>query len=143
MVVADLLAGGRTVRAIAAEIGRSPSTVSREIRRNCDGRGRYRPHFAEQAARARACRARDRRVAGDVELRDAVVELLGKRWSPEQVAHELRVRFAGERRRCLCTESIYQAIYDSAVDVARPARLRRRRWRVLRDQRLGRLTPLK
>jgi len=143
VVIADLLAGGGTVRAIAAEMGRSPSTVSREIRRNCDGRGRYRPHFAEQAARARACRARDRRVAGDVELRDAVTGLLGKRWSPEQVAHELRVRFAGQRRRCLCTESIYQAIYDPAVDVTRPARRRRRRRRVLGDQRRGRLTAMR
>ncbi len=143
MVIADLLAGGRTVRAIAAEIGRSPSTVSREIRRNCDGRGRYRPHFAEHAARARARWTRDRRVAGDVELRDALTGLLGKRWSPEQVAHELRVRFAGERRRCLCTESIYQAIYDPAVDVTRPARRRRRRRRVLGDQRRGRLTAMR
>jgi len=67
VVIADLLEGGRTIRAIAEEIGRSPSTVSREIRRNRDGRGRYRPHHAEQAARARAGRARCRRVAGDIE----------------------------------------------------------------------------
>jgi len=142
VVIADLLDGGRTVRAIAEEIGRSPSTVSREIRRNRDECGRYRPHYAEQAARARACRARGRRVAGDVELRDAVVELLGKRWSPEQVAHELRIRFAGQRLRCLCTETIYQAIYDPAVDVTRPGRRRRRRRRVLGDQRRGRLTAM-
>ena len=48
----------------------------------------------------------------DAELRAAVVDLLGKRWSPEQVAHELRERFADQPARRLCTESIYQAIYD-------------------------------
>jgi IS30 family transposase len=53
IVIADLLAGGETVRAIARELGRSPSTISREIRRNRDLDGRYRPHRAEHAARAR------------------------------------------------------------------------------------------
>lgn len=43
IVIADLLGVGRTVRAIARELGRSPSTVGREICRNRDARGRYRP----------------------------------------------------------------------------------------------------
>ena len=46
------------------------------------------------------------------QLHGVVTELLGKRWSPEQVAHELRVHFPGQPERHLCTESIYQAIYD-------------------------------
>ena len=41
-----------------------------------------------------------------------VNDLLGKRWSPEQVAHELGERFPDQSDRQLCTESIYQAIYD-------------------------------
>ena len=76
-------------------------------------------------------------------LRAAVAELLQKRWSPEQVAHELRVLFAGQPRRWLCTESIYQAIYDPAVEVTRPARRRRRRRRLLGIQRRGRLTSMR
>ena len=50
ILIADLLAAKLTVRGIAAELGRAPSTVSREIRRNSDPDGRYRPHHAEQAA---------------------------------------------------------------------------------------------
>ncbi len=142
VVIADLLGGGRSIRVIAGELGRSPSTVSREIRRNSSS-GRYRPHQAEQAARARAGRNRQRWIKEDAVLREAVVELLQKRWSPEQVAHELEVRFAGQPRRCLCTESIYQAIYDPAVDVTRPARRRRRRRRLLGVQRRGRLTAMR
>ena len=115
VVIADLLAAGGAVRSIARELGRAASTVSREVRRNVDADGRYRPHHAERACRDRARRPRERRVACDAVLADAVGGLLGRRWSPEQVAHELRVRFAGQRERCLCTESIYQAVYDPAV----------------------------
>jgi IS30 family transposase len=76
-------------------------------------------------------------------LREAVAELLQKRWSPEQVAHELQILFAGQPRQWLCTESIYQAIYDPAVNVTRPARRRRRRRRLLGIQRRGRLTAMR
>jgi len=51
--IADLLAAGITVRGVAVELGRAPSTISREIARNSDPDGR-RPHHAEQAARLRA-----------------------------------------------------------------------------------------
>ena len=122
VVIADLLTRGKSIRAIAAEIGRSASTVSREIKRNGDPGGRYRPHHAEHTARTRAARPRQRRITRDAVLRDAVADLLQKRWSPEQVAHELHVLFAGQPLRCLCTESISQAIYDPAVQVTRPAR---------------------
>ncbi len=106
--IADLLSAGVAVRGIAAELGRAPSTVSREIRRNSDPDGRYRPHHAEHAARLRACKPRKRRVAVDRVLAEAVRRLLAKRWSPEQVAHELRELFAGQPLHWLCKESIYQ-----------------------------------
>jgi transposase, IS30 family len=143
IMIADLLAAQLTIRGIAARLGRAPSTVSREIRRNSDLDGRYRPHRAEQAARLRACKPRKRRVTVDVVLAEVVARLLAKRWSPEQIAHELRLMFAGERRRWLCAESIYQAIYDPAVALTRPARRRRRRRRLLGLQRRGRLTAMR
>jgi IS30 family transposase len=140
--MADLHGAGVTIRGIAADLQRAPSTISREIRRNSGPDGRYRPHHAEQAARARSCKPRQRRVALDLALGDAVGRLLAKRWSPEQVAHELRVLFAAEQGRWLCVESIYQAIYDPRVELTRPARRRRRRRRVL-VQRRGRLTAMR
>src|SRR4051812_39570715 len=142
IAIADLLASGATIRAIASELGRSASTISREIGRNRDLDGRYRPHHAEHAAKARMRRPRPRRVAVDGVLAGAVARLLGQRWSPEQVAHELRVLFAGQRRRWLCAESIYQAIYDPAVELTRPARRRRRRRRLAGLHRRGRLTAM-
>jgi IS30 family transposase len=141
--IADLLAAKMSVRGIAAQLGRAPSTISREIRRNRDSDEHYRPHHAEQAAARRACKPRTRRIAGDEALAEVVQRLLSKRWSPEQVAHELRVRFADQPSRWLCKETIYQAIYDTAVALTRPVRRRRRRRRLLGLQRRGRLTAMR
>ena len=141
--IADLLAAKTTVRGIAQQLGRAPSTISREIRRNSGQDGRYRPHHAEQFARRRACKPRQRRIAGDGVLAEVVQRLLAKRWSPEQVAHELRVLFAPSATVALAVETIYQAIYDTAVSVTRPARRRRRRRRLQGLQRRGRLTAMR
>ena len=139
--IADLHRERKSLRQIAEAIGRAPSTVSRELRRNTDSSGRYLPGTADRLATGRLAHPRPRRVALDEELRAVVVELLGKRWSPEQVAHELRERFPDRPGWKLCTESIYQAIYATDVDLTRPAkrRRRRRRRRVQGLERRGRL----
>jgi IS30 family transposase len=141
--IADLLRAGHGVRAIARRLGRAASTVSREIARNGDRDGRYRPHRADQLARARACKPRPRRITLDTILGETVGRLLAKRWSPEQVAHELGVLFVDQPLRWLCEESIYQAIYDPQTLLTRPARRRRRRRRLLGLQRRGRLTAMR
>jgi IS30 family transposase len=145
LLIADLRRAQVSVREIARQLGRAASTVSRELRRNADSVGRYRPHTAERLAIERMARPRLRRVQVDPELGVAVAELLAKRWSPEQVAHELRLRFTAEPARRLCTESIYQAIYDPATAVVRPAkrRRRRRRRRVQGLERRGRLSAMR
>jgi len=127
--IADLHREKKSLRQIAEAIGRPASTVSRELRRNADPSRGYLPGTADRLATGRLSRPRPRRVSLDVELRAVVVELLGKRWSPEQVAHELRERFPQQPERHLCTESIYQTIYDTDVEVTRPAKRRRRRRR--------------
>jgi IS30 family transposase len=143
-VIADLRREHRTVRDIAAVISRSPATVSRELRRNVDLKGRYLPLTAERLAAGRVARPRARRLFVDVELRAVVMGLLKQRWSPEQVAQELRRRFPGQRQRRLCVETLYQAIYDPDVPLTRPAkrRRRRRRRRVQGLERRGRLSAM-
>jgi IS30 family transposase len=131
------------VRGIAAELRRAPSTISHKIRRNRDPHGRFSPHHAEHAARMRACKRRKRRVGVDAHLAETIRRLLAKRWSPEQVAHQLRQLFVDQPSRWLCKESIYRAIYDPAVELTRPARRRRRRRRLLGLQRRGRLTAMR
>jgi transposase, IS30 family len=104
-VIADLHREHRPVREIAAVLGRSPSTVSRELRRNAAAGGRYLPATAEALAAARVARPRQRRLLTDAQLRQVVMELLGQRWSPEQVAHELCERFPDQPERQLSTET--------------------------------------
>ena len=83
--IADLRRAGVSVRDIADELGRAASTVSRELRRNTDGRGRYLPATAQRLSTERRSRSlRARRVTRDVQLYGVVADLLGKRWSPEQ-----------------------------------------------------------
>ncbi len=144
--IADLSGRGMGVRAIAAVLGRAPSTVSRELRSNADESGRYLPHTAQRKAEARLPRPRRRRVATDQVLGKAVCGLLSRKWSPGQVSHELRVRFGDQSSRHLCAESIYLAIYDPDTALTRPAkyslrsRRRRRRRRTHGLHRRGRLT---
>jgi IS30 family transposase len=109
--LADLRREGRTMREIAALMGRSPSTISRELDRGADASGRYRPFEAQRRALARRRLHRPSRLARDAELRDWVTARLLSRWSPAQVSRGLRRRFPGEPRRWLCAESIYQAVY--------------------------------
>jgi transposase, IS30 family len=144
-MIADLRRAGVSVCGIAEQLGRAASTVSRELRRNADDQGRYLPATAQRLTVERQSRpSRTRRLAGDEQLYGVVAELLGKRWSPEQIAHELPMRFPGQPERHLCTESIYQAIYDPRIALTRPAkrRRRRRRRRVQGLERRGRLTAM-
>lgn len=81
---------GQSVRAIARMLQRSPSTISRELRRNADGSdGYYRVDKADRYARARRWRSRmgTQFEPGQVEL---VHELVGRKWSPEQISWRLR-----------------------------------------------------
>jgi IS30 family transposase len=111
ITIADRLREGASARAIAAGLGRSPSTVSREIRRNAQPGGGYRPHAAHARAAARRPRPKPRRLAVDAELRRLVWRWLGMKWSPQQIAAMLRRRFPGRPEMHVCHETIYQALY--------------------------------
>lgn len=132
VVIADRLRAGVSLRAIGRELGRSPSTVSREVNRNRDGAERYRPFTAQRMALARLARPRARRLALDVRLRDTVQGWLNKRCSPEQIAHALRSDFPDDHSWHLVHESIYQAIY------AKNGPLGRERFTCLRSKRARR-----
>ena len=110
-VIADGVRAGRSRRSIATELGRSVSTVCREVARNAEPSGEYRPHAAQQRMLARRPRPKHHRVALNVELRGMVQERLDKRWSPEQISRSLRVERPDRPDLHLAPESIYQALY--------------------------------
>jgi IS30 family transposase len=131
--IGDLHRAGHTVRSIAGELGRSASTISRELRRNRTARGQYRPFAAHRLAVERRARPRTGTLAGDAELRAFVQDRLLKRWSPEQISHALREEFPDQPERHLAPETIYQAIYRPDL-----GGLRRDLPRVLRTHRCRR-----
>lgn len=119
--IADLRRAGVSVLAIAAELGRAASTISRELRRNSGPDGRYGPFEAHRRAVARRTRDHRRRLDTNNELRSLVGDLLGKRWSPPQIARHLRASFPDQPGMRLCHESIYQAIYQPGSTLLRPS----------------------
>jgi transposase, IS30 family len=75
------LAGGESLRSIAARLERTPSTVTREVERN-GGRRRYRACAADEAALRRTRRPKRSKLAGCERLRQVVEAKLELRWSP-------------------------------------------------------------
>jgi IS30 family transposase len=112
-----------SIRQIAVKLGRAPSTVSRELRRNATGRRGYRPSEAHRYAMARRARHHPRSIEVNAELRALIGELLAQRWSPQQIGRELRQRFPDDPAMRLCHESIYQAVYQPGSVLTRPSRL--------------------
>ena len=89
-VIFRMAVQGQSSSLIALAMGRSPSTISRELRRNVEADGRYFPSSAQVFANARG-RAHVRRPrTGNQRLMDHVTEHLERRWSPQQVAGRLR-----------------------------------------------------
>ena len=110
--IADLRRAGMGVRAIGGQLGRSPSTISRELRRNCErASGQYRPFAAQRLAARRQARPGRGKLNADPVLRQFVVSGLEKHWSPEQISRALRAEFPAEPGRHLVHETIYQAVY--------------------------------
>ena len=83
--IADLLRLGFSVRRIAAELGRHPSTIKRELDRHRSPEGRYLPRTAEHDARQQRARPRAGKLTANITLRRLVQRKLNRCWSPDEV----------------------------------------------------------
>jgi IS30 family transposase len=100
------------MRVIAARIGRSPSTVSRELGRNTSASPRrYRPFSAHIQAMTRARRGRPRKLAAGTAVRGLVAGLLREDYSPGQIAGRLKRDYPGRPELQVSHETIYQALF--------------------------------
>jgi transposase, IS30 family len=104
------LAAGLSMRKVAQGLGRSVSTVSREVVRN-SGRLGYRALAAQAQAEFRARRPKTAKLAGNERLRGRVACWLEERWSPEQVSVMLRAQFPDDPEMWVSHETIYQSVY--------------------------------
>jgi IS30 family transposase len=104
------LLSGASLRGIAVRLGRAPSTVSREVAGN-GGRGGYRAWRADARAQRRARRPKPAKLACHPRLRAVVEQLLEQRWSPQQIAHRLRMEHPADEELRVSHETIYQSLF--------------------------------
>ena len=120
------IAADQSVRSIAECLGRSPSTVSREIRRN-GGYDDYRASVADEEAWNRARRPKRCRLARDPRLRRAVARKLRRNWSPEQIAGWLKRTYREDESYHVSHETIYRSLFVQTRGVLKKELLRHRR----------------
>lgn len=108
--IADLRQIGLSARSIAAELGRCPSTISRELARHRDAEGRYLPHRAHDRAVTQRKRPRAPKLVANQRLRRLVQRKLNRYWSPEQISGWLATVHPGETSMLVCPETIYRAL---------------------------------
>jgi len=107
------LVAGDSIRCIAASLGRAPSTVSREIRRN-GSRHRYRANKADAAAWDRARRPKTCKLAHNRALARIVATKLKRRWAPQQIAGWLKRTYPDDEISQVSHETIYRSLYIQA-----------------------------
>jgi len=107
------IAAGRSLRWIAASLGRAPSTISREVKRNGDRR-QYRAAKADQAAWDRSHRPKTCKLAENRELALIVAEKLQLEWSPDQIAGWLKSTYPDDENYQVSHETIYKTLFIQA-----------------------------
>ena len=123
------LVAGLSLRKIATQLGRAPSTVSREVGRS-HGRSKYRAAKADELAWRSACRPKLCRLAVNRSLQMVVAQKLSDNWSPQQISGWLKVEYIDDPPMRISHETIYKSLFVQARGVLRKeltSRLRTRR----------------
>jgi IS30 family transposase len=107
------IVAGTSIRTIATSLGRAPSTISREIKRN-GGQVCYRANQADTKAWDRARRPKRCKLAESPALAEIVAEKLRLQWSPEQIAGWLKQAYPGDEAHHVSHETIYRSLYIQA-----------------------------
>ncbi len=129
------IVAGQSIRAIASQLGRVPSSVSRELRRNGGRRG-YRATKAEQAAWDRAHRPKTCKLANNRTLARMVAKKLKLHWAPRQIAGWLKRHYPGDENMQVSHETIYRTLFIQARGALKKELLKHlRRTRAMRRSR--------
>jgi IS30 family transposase len=126
---------GYSLRSIARQLGRAPSTISRELNRN-GGREDYRASRSDQAAWDRAQRPKTCKLVENRRLAHVVADKLRSQWSPQQIAGWLKCAYPGREDYQVSHETIYRSLYIQARGALKKELLAHlRRTRVMRRSR--------
>jgi IS30 family transposase len=107
---------GASVRSVARQLGRAPSTISREIARN-GGRQCYRAGQADQRAWHQAKRPKMCVLANNQQLRHVVAQKLQDDWSPQQISGWLKAEYQNDPTMHVSHETIYRSLFVQARGV--------------------------
>ena len=107
------LAAGKSLRSIARLLKRSPSTISREVRRHTEG-GDYRACEADKRAWDAGLRPKPCKLTHNARLRRAVARKLQMEWSPEQISAWLERQYAADQTMRVSHETIYRTLFIQA-----------------------------
>lgn len=118
------LAADKSIRAIAAQLGRAPSTISREVAKN-QGPKRYRAIDANDRATRNRARPQRLKLQKNPVLTNYVSARLQRFWSPEQIAGRLRLDYPGNSRMYISHEAIYRTVYLHKVRKILPHNIHR------------------
>jgi len=126
---------GQSRRSIAAQLGRAPSTISREIKRN-GGQACYRASQADQSAWDRGRRPKTGKLAANRALARLVAGKLQLQWSPEQIAGWLKRTYPDDTSHQVSPETIYRSLFIQARGALKKELVEHlRRTRVMRRSR--------
>ena len=126
---------GQSIRSIATSLGRAPSTISREIKRN-GGQESYRANQADQAAWDRTLRPKTCKLAKNRTLAHIVAGKLQRQWAPEQIAGWLKYTYPDDENNQVSHETIYRSLYIQARGALKKELVQHlRRTRVMRRSR--------
>ena len=112
--ISRAVVAGHSIRSIAASLGRAPSTISREIRRNGGAPGGYRASRADQAAWDRAGRPKICKLVQNRALAHLIASKLCLEWSPEQIAGWLKRTYPNDETYQVSHETIYRSLFIQA-----------------------------
>jgi IS30 family transposase len=133
--ISRAVVAGHSMRSIAAQIGRAPSTISREIKRN-GGQECYRANQADQSAWDRGRRPKIGKLAVNRALARLVAGKLQLQWSPEQVAGWLKRTYPDDPSLQVSHETIYRSLFIQARGALKKELVEHlRRTRVMRRSR--------
>jgi IS30 family transposase len=133
--ISRAVVAGHSMRSIAAPLGRAPSTISREIKRN-GGQECYRASQADQSAWDRGRRPKTGKLAQNRALARIVAGKLQLQWSPEQVAGWLKRTYPDDTSRQVSPETIYRSLFIQARGALKKELVEHlRRTRVMRRSR--------
>jgi IS30 family transposase len=146
--ISRAVVAGQSIRSLAVQIGRAPSTISREIKRN-GGQECYRASQADQSAWDRGGRPKTGKLAENRALARIVAGKLQLQWSPEQIAGWLKRTYPDDTSRQVSHETIYRSLFIQArgalkkelvAHLRRTRVMRRSRHHTMKTDNHGRIT---